>query len=193
MRNLTLSALLLATSFAGAQTVTVGSTTSSINGNTTTITVPVQVAVPPAATVAAAVMASLRVEAGNGDGTSVTQNLDANFTTIALPRVVVDSANGWNASANTWTVPATGSYLIISSLRVVDNATPGLSYGQGVNGSNVDNPTFLWSTTNGKRNGTTNMRVMQLNAGQTVDLFAYADSSQPIALNGASLTIQQLQ
>ena len=194
MRNITLSAVLLATSFAGAQTVTVGSTTSSVNGSTTTITVPVSVAVPPAPTVAtAANMASLRVEAGNGDGTSTGQNVGTNFTTIILPRVVADSASGWNATANTWTVPTTGTYLVITNIRFVDNLVSGLSYGQGANTSNVDNASFLWNTTNGKRNGSTNTRIMQLTAGQAVDLFAYVDSSQPIAVSGASLTIQQLQ
>lgn len=192
MVKFTLSALLFATAVAGAQTVTVGSTTSTQNGTTTTITVPVSVAVPAASTLASATMASLRVEAGDGNGGPTNQTLGTSFKTIALPRVVTDTASGWNASANTYTIPVTGTYLVISNLRLADAAPAGISYGQGANTSNVDNPSFLWSTTSGPRNGFINVRTMQLSAGQTVDLFAYADSTTPIGLSSAALSIQQL-
>lgn len=192
MIKFTSSALLLVSAFAGAQTVTVGSTTSTQNGMTTTITVPVSVAVPPVSSVAANPMASLRVEAGSANGSSVNQTLGAAFKAVALPTVVTDTASGWNTSANTYTVPATGSYLIISNLRLVDSVPAGISYGQGVNSSNVDNASFVWSTTAGMRNGFNNMRIMQLSAGQTIYLFGYLDSPTPIAISGASLSIQQL-
>ena len=184
------SALVLVSAFAGAQTVTVGSTSSTVNGNTTTITLPVSVAVPPATTVAAPAMNSLRVEAAAG---AVNQTVGTSFKTIALPAVITDTASGWNAAANTYTVPVSGTYLIISTVRFLDNVPPGVNYGQGVHPSNVDNPTFLWSTTNGMRNASTNMRIMQLSAGQTVDLFSYVDSPTPLSVATASLAIQQLQ
>ncbi len=187
MVKFTLSAMLFASAVAGAQTVTLGSTTSTQNGSTTTITLPVTVAVPASTTVAAAAMNSLRVESGS----STNQTIGGSFKTIALSSVVTDTASGWNATANTYTVPVTGTYLIISSVRLTDSLPTGTSYGQGVNTSNTDNPSFLWATTLGLRNGTTNMRVMQLSAGQTVDLFAYADNQVGIA--SASLVIQQLQ
>ncbi len=194
MVKFTLSALLFATAAAGAQTVTLGTTTSSTNGNTTTITLPVTVAVPPAAAAApAATLNSLRVELGDGTGSASGQVLGANFTTIALPHVITDSAAGWNATANTYTVPVTGSYMIVSMIRFVDALPSGISYGQGVNTSNVDSPSFYWSATVGKRNGSINVRTVQLSAGQTVDLFAYGDTSSPLAIASASLSIQQLQ
>ena len=184
------SALLLVSAYAGAQTVTLGTTTSTVNGNTTTITLPVSVAVPPATTVAPAVMNSLRVKAAFG---ATNQTIGASFKTVALPSVVTDTASGWNAAANTYTVPVSGTYLIVSTVRFADGIAPGVSYGQGVHTSNVDNPTFLWSTTNGLRNGSTNMRIMQLSAGQTVNLFSYVDSSTSLSVANASLAIQQLQ
>ena len=194
MVKFTLSALLFATAAAGAQTVTLGTTTSSTSGNTTTITLPVTVAVAPTtATVAGPAMSSLRVEAGTGYGLSTNQTAGNTFKPLSLGSVVTDSASGWNAAANTYTVPVTGTYLIVSGLRLADNVPAGISYGQGVHTSNVDNPAFLWTTTVGPRNGTTNTRIMQLSAGQTVVFFAYVDSPSPIGVSGASLSIQQIQ
>ena len=194
MIKLTTSALLLVSALAGAQTVTVGSTTSTQNGTTTTITVPVSVAVPPPApTVAAPNLASLRVDTGTSTGSATTQTFNTYFKTVMLSNVVTDSASGWNAVASTYTAPNTGTYLIISNVRLTDSLPAGISWGQGVHTSNADNPAFLWATTAGPRNGFVNSRVMQLSAGQTVSLFLYADSLTPLALASASLNIQQLQ
>ncbi len=117
--------LLFATVAAGAQTVTLGTTTSSTSGNTTTITLPVTVAVPAATTSAPApAMNSLRVEAGTGYGLSTNQTAGNSFKTLKLNSVVTDTASGWNAAANTYTVPVTGTYLIVSGLRLADNVAP---------------------------------------------------------------------
>ncbi len=194
MVKFTLSALLFATAVAGAQTVTVGTTTSTQNGATTTITVPVSVSVPPSLPAAAgAPMASLRVEAGDSNGNTNGQAIGSSFNTVALSRIVTDTASGWNATANTYTVPVTGTYLIISNLRLVDAVPAGMSYGQGVNTGHFDSPSYIWNTTGGYRNGFSNVRVAQLSAGQTVDLFASIDSPRPVGLTSASLSIQQVQ
>ena len=193
MVKFTLSALLFASAVAGAQTVTLGTTTSTQNGNTTTITLPVSVAVPAAPTGSTTPMNSLRVEFGSWNGIASNQLFTTAFKTVALNNVIVDTASGWNASSNTYTVPATGTYLIVSNLRLADLLPAGISFGQGVNTSNVDNLSFLWRTTAGPRNESVATRIMQLSAGQTVDLFAYVDSSSPVAIAGASLSIQQLQ
>ena len=146
MFKTTFSVLLFATAVAGAQTVTVGSTTSTTNGATTTITVPVMVAVPPATgTSGTSSMASLRVEAGSGLGAPISQTLstaDA-FKTVVLSHVVTDTATGWNASTNTYTVPTSGTYLIVSNIRLADFAPSGVSYGQGVDTTTVDSFSFL--------------------------------------------------
>ncbi len=193
MVKFTLSALLFATTVAGAQTVTLGATSSSTNGNTTTITLPVTVAVPPATTTAPAALHSLRVELGDGTGSPSGQTLGTSFTTIALNHVLTDTASGWNATASTYTVPVTGTYVIVSMIRFTDSLPAGVSYGQGVNTSNVDSPSFFWSATAGKRNGSVNVRTVQLSAGQVLDLFAYGDSSSALPVASASLSIQQLQ
>ncbi len=193
MIKLTLSALVFATAVAGAQTVTVGTTTSTQNGVTTTITVPVSVAMPAVTAVSAGNLAMLRVEAGDSNGNTDGQTIGGSFSTVSLPHIVTDTASGWNASASTYTVAVTGTYLIISNVRLVDSVTPGMSYGQGVNTGHFDSPSYLWNTTSGLRNGFSNVRIAQLSAGQTVDLFASIDSPRPVGLTSASLSIQQLQ
>ena len=184
-----LAVVLFASTLAGAQSVTVGSLSSVQNGTTTTITVPVSVAVPPATTPVAPVLASLVVNATNTGGIL---NAGAAFTTIPMNNVVTDSASGWNWTTNSYAIPVTGTYLIVSHLRLADGTPSGISYGQGVNSTNVDNPDFLWTTTNGLRNVVMNTRIVQLTAGTAVRLFSYVDSTSPISVIGASLSIQQL-
>jgi hypothetical protein len=184
-----LAVVLFASTLAGAQSVTVGSLSSVQNGTTTTITVPVSVEVPPATTTVAPVLASLVVNATNTGGIL---NAGATFTTVPMNNVVTDSASGWNWTTNSYAIPVTGTYLIVSHLRLADGVRPGISYGQGVNSTNVDNPDFLWTTTNGLRNVVMNTRIVQLTAGTAVRLFGYVDSTSPISVIGASLSIQQL-
>ncbi|MBN9614293.1 MAG: hypothetical protein BGO25_07810 [Acidobacteriales bacterium 59-55] len=184
-----LAVVLFASTLAGAQSVTVGSLSSVQNGTTTTITVPVSVAVPPATTTVAPVLASLVVNATNTGGIL---NAGAAFTTIPMNNVVTDSASGWNWTTNSYAIPVTGTYLIVSHLRLADGVRPGISYGQGVNSTNVDNPDFLWTTTNGMRNVIMNTRIVQLTAGTAVRLFGYVDSTTPVSVIGASLSIQQI-
>lgn len=194
MIKFTTSALLLVSAVAGAQTVTVGTTSSTTNGTTTTITVPVSVAVPPAATTSGLpAMASFRAEVGAPDGGRAGQVFGAAFTPVKLTNVIVDTASGWNAANNTYTAPATGTYLIVSTFRLADSAPQHMSYGQGVNTTNVDNTAFIWTETGATlRNGFINTRIMQLSAGQSVVFFAVVDNPTPVALGVATLSIQQL-
>jgi len=192
MYKLTSLAVLFASTFAGAQAVTVGSLTSSQNGVTTTITVPVSVAMPAVTTPSATSLASLIATSGNGTGTNVIQRAGAAFTTIALTSVTADSATAWNPTSNAYVVPTTGTYLIVSSIRLVDGVPAGVNYGMGVGSSNVDSPTFTWSTTSSLRNGYSNTRVAYLTAGTALNLFVYVDSSSVVGLTAASLNIQQL-
>jgi hypothetical protein len=57
---------------------------------------------------------------------------------IGLPNILVDSSTKWNATNKTYTIPATGNYLILSRLRLPDNVSPVMGYGQGVHTSQVD-------------------------------------------------------
>ncbi len=185
-----LAVVFIASTLAGAQSVTVGTLSSVQDGSTTTITVPVSVAVPPASTVPAAPpLASLIVNASNTGGVL---NGSTNFTTVPLNNVVIDTAAAWNWTTNSYVIPTTGTYLIVSHVRLVDGAPAGISYGQGVDSMNADSPSFLWVTTNGTRNVVMNTRIIQLTAGTAVRLFTYVDSPSPVSVIGASLSIQQL-
>lgn len=186
-----LTVVLFASTLAGAQSVTVGTLSSVQDGTTTTITVPVSVAIPPTTTApAAAALASLVVNANNTSG--ILNGTNA-FTTVPLNKVVTDTASGWNWTTNSYAVPSTGTYLIVSHVRLADGVPAGVSYGQGVDSMNADSPSFLWTTTNGLRNVVMNTRIVQLTAGTAVRLFTYIDSTSPVRVIGASLSIQQLR
>ncbi|WP_348266025.1 hypothetical protein P8936_08840 [Edaphobacter paludis] len=191
MYKLKLLAVILSVStLAGAQSVTVGTLTSVQDGTTTTITVPVSVAVPPGTTAPTSVpLASFVVTATN---TSGILNAGTAFTTVPMDTVVTDTASAWNWTTNSYVIPTTGTYLIVSHVRLADGVPPGVSYGQGVNPTNVDNPDFLWTTTNGMRNVIMNTRIVQFTAGTAVRLFTYVDSPSPLSVISASLSIQQL-
>src|SRR5665213_369950 len=160
------AAILSASTLAGAQSVTVGTLTSVQDGTTTTITVPVSVAVPPGTTATTSLpLASFVVNATN---TSGILNAGSAFTTVPMDTVVTDTASAWNWTTNSYAIPVTGTYLIVSHVRLADGVPPGISYGQGVNPTNVDNPDFLWTTTNGLRNVIMNTRIVQFTAGTAV-------------------------
>jgi hypothetical protein len=192
MNKLALPLILLVSSLAGAQTVTVGTLTTAQNGVTTTITVPVAVALPAATTATLPSYAYLSAQAGTGLGTAVIQSIGAAFTTIVLPTVVTDTATEWNPTSNVYVVPTTGTYIITSNLRLTDSPTPGISYGIGVGSTNADSPTFTWSTTSGIRNGFNTTQIVYLTAGTPLSLFAYVDSPKPLGIAGASISIKQL-
>ena len=181
-------AILWMSTFAVGQTVSVGTASTVQTGSTTTITVPVTVSGGSTTTaVAAASLPMLNVETNGSNGV---QAVGASFTTLAMANVITDTANGWNASTNTYTVPNTGTYLIVSRVRLADGSPAGLSYGQGVNTVNVDGTFFSWTTTAGARNGSVNTRLVKLTAGQTVNLYAYVDGQGSVW--GAALSIQEL-
>lgn len=136
-----LAAIVFASTLAGAQSVTVGSLSSVQNGTTTTITVPVFVSAPPSRPVLRApALASLVVTAINTSGII---RAGGTFTTVRLDTLVTDFASGWNWTSNSYAIPVTGTYLIVSHVRLVDGAPSSISYGQGVNPTNADNPDFL--------------------------------------------------
>lgn len=196
MYTLKLGALILfASTFAGAQSVTVGTMSSVQNGTTTTITVPVSVAVPPtsaAANAPALASFSANVAARSSMDGNGLLSVGTAFTTIPIANVVTDTASAWNPTTNAYVIPTTGNYLIVSHVRLMDSATTGINYGQGVNSTNTDDVNFVWSTTGTNRNSIANTSIVHLTAGTAVRLFMYADSPTPLSVYSATLSIQQL-
>jgi hypothetical protein len=121
-----------------------------------------------------------------GDGTNTTFQTVANaFTTIILPIVATDTAGGYNTVASQYTIPITGTYLIVSKLRFADRLTStpgvGVSFGQGVHTSNVDGSWFSWAVTTvasqqgDTRQGHLNTRIARFTAGSRINMYAYYD------------------
>ena len=185
----------MAAAQAGAQ-VTVGTASSTTSGTTTTVTIPVTVATPAVTVPLAPAItnfAKFDATVGNASGIDAFQTLNQAFTTIALTNVIEDSAKGWNSKTNQYIAPVTGVYMVVSRIRFLDGTAPGTSYGQGVSTVNADGPYFLWQMTSGFRNNSVNFRLMQLNKGEAIELFAYVDSYNGAKLNYAELTIEQVQ
>lgn len=139
--------------------------------------------------------------------TTVTQSLSANsYITLVLPTVNFDPLARWNSGTNIWTVPETGRYMIMSKMRIADDANaasgttqpPRFGYSQGVHTSNVDGFWYLWSVTNSgavnsggtkiaNRNILFNMRINTFTVGDLLRMYAFVD--QATAVWAAELTI----
>jgi len=119
--------------------------------------------------------------------TGVEGTLAANgFNTIALGRPVLDvrpagSPGGWDAAAQAYVAPLSGTYELLTSMRVHDNYGPvGSNYALGAGPGNVDGPWLYWNTifdVHGgyNRKGLQVTRVLHLSAGEAVRMYAYLD------------------
>lgn len=116
--------------------------------------------------------------------TSGDVNMASGFNTIPLS-IVSDPGNGF--SNNIWTVPVSGLYLVNSKVRIEDNVTNGLSYGQGVHTSDIDGFWFSWFVTAPYRNGSFNSRIASFNQGDPLRLYTYFDRN--IQVKAAELSI----
>lgn len=106
-------------------------------------------------------------------------NVGSAFTTVPLNQIATDTHGGWNATTNTWTVPAgqSGVYQVFGKYRIQDGGGGGTSTGIGLDTANQDSPTFFWGVTNGNRHGIVNQRFAQFNAGDQIRLFSYIDGA----------------
>jgi hypothetical protein len=110
------------------------------------------------------------------DFVSTGATINNSFAKITFSSVVTDTAAGFSSSTNLYTIPVSGTYMIVTKLRGSDSQTSGASYGQGANLTAVDGSWFSWFVTAPDRNGSINTRVVHLTAGTTVQMYAYADS-----------------
>lgn len=147
-------------------------------------------AISPTMLTGGAVWPVLDVSYGPGTGQIITTA----FTTVALSTVNTDTISGYNSSTFKYTIGVTGTYLIVSKLRFGDGSTSNVSYGQGVDTSNADSPSFGWFQTyptalGGQiRNGSINTRIARFTAGTVINMFAYVDNSG-ITVDEAALNV----
>lgn len=122
---------------------------------------------------------------------TVNQTVTMNaFNTINLNNVLKNIGGGvWDGS-NTYTIPYSGTYLIKSSLRLVDGSASRNIF-QAVNTSNQDIPEGVWQTNPSGTNVRWTMpytRIAYFNQGATIRLYTYSDGTNAV-LSNASLYI----
>mgnify|MGYP003640552150 CR=1 FL=1 len=130
---------------------------------------------------------------GNGGNTNATIAATA-FNTVPLPTVTKNLGGGtWNASNNTYSVPKSGTYIIKSTIRLIDGSTSSSrNIYQAVHTSNIDIPDGIWQV-NPAPVGTGRWtmlytRIAYFNQGDLLRLYIYSDG-QVANLSDASLNI----
>lgn len=124
---------------------------------------------------------------------SGSQTIAANaFNTIAH-NTVLNNIGGGTWSGNLYTVPVTGIYYILSSVRLNDGSGS-RSAGQAVHTSNVDGNWFYWQQWGAQRYGNQYTRLAVFNAGDKLRHYLYSEgSSAAINSSGHSLTIMLIK
>ncbi|GEM_PF-1234328 len=124
---------------------------------------------------------------GNGSATAATIPASA-FTTVPLTTVVKNVGGGvWNPATSIYTVPTAGTYIIKSSIRLVDGS-PGRNVFQAVNTSNSDIPDGIWDTNSGGRWTMLYTRIAYFNKNDQLRLYIYSDGATA-NISDASLNI----
>ena len=108
--------------------------------------------------------------AGNANG----------FNQIVFSTITSDNGNNFNLLGGYYNVPTTGIYIVVTKLRLPDNAAA-LSYGQGAGATLQDATYFAWYQTNSgsgyNRNSSVNVRMASLSAGSKIFMYGYGFSS----------------
>jgi len=132
-------------------------------------------------------------DTGQTAGAGLPGSSNQAFTVMPFSSVVTDTANGWDISNNSYTIPKTGKWLVISNLRYQDDSPSGISYSLNANSSVADSPSDLWFMTptpaSGQtaRQGAVNARIANFTQGETVSMFSYA--GEQLFAQTSSLTL----
>lgn len=127
---------------------------------------------------------------GTGSGASNNATIAAgNFITVPLPTVVNNVGGGiWSGAPNyTYSVAKSGTYIIKSSIRLVDGSSSRNLF-QAVSVSNADIPDGIWQTNTGTRWTMLYTRIANFNKGDLLRLYIYSDGATA-NLSDASLNI----
>ena len=123
-------------------------------------------------------------------------SIGANFTTIPLVNVSVDTASAFSRSSSTYSIPSSGYYLVITKMRLLDGLPANISYGQGSGTQLADITGFMWSTTgtngrqaNPSRNASVNASVTHYNQGDQVKMYTYLDYQTLLPIDWAEMTL----
>lgn len=124
------------------------------------------------------------------------------FNTVALVQPYLDLRptdypSGWDANANAYVAPLSGTYELLANMRIHDSYGPvGSSYALAAGPDNVDGAWVLWNTifnVNGgaNRKGLQVTRVLHLAAGQAVRMYTYLDGFEAVVFG--ELTVKLLR
>ena len=130
---------------------------------------------------------------GTGSGGTTSATITASgFNTVPLPTIVRNIGGGtWNATNNTFSVPISGTYIIKSTVRLVDGS-PARNVFQAVNTANADIPDGIWQTNPGTARWTMLYnRIAYFNKGDLLRLYIYSDGAAA-PISDASLNIALL-
>jgi hypothetical protein len=135
--------------------------------------------------------ASLGTGSGGTTAVTITQN---GFNTVPLPAVTSNEGGGiWNATDNTYRVPASGTYIIKSSIRLIDGSASRNIF-QSVGTVRADVPDGIWQTNTGgggQRWTMLYVRIAYFNEGDLLQLYMFSDG-RVANLSDASLNITLL-
>jgi hypothetical protein len=121
---------------------------------------------------------------------AVAQNIAQAFTTIILPTVDDDPGANFTTATSTYTVPTDGIYLCNARVRYHDLVPQGISYGLGINTSNLDGTFFQWYLTNPLyRQGASYLRIANLTTGDQLRLYSYFDYSSGGTIFNAEMNV----
>ena len=127
---------------------------------------------------------------GTGSGGTTNATIAANgFRTVPLPTLVSNVGGGvWSGAPNyTYTVGKSGTYIIKSSIRLVDGS-PSRNVFQAVGVANADIPDGIWQTNTGSRWTMLYTRIAFFNQGDVLRLYIYSETANA-NLSDASLNI----
>ncbi|MCU7618370.1 hypothetical protein NZ698_14310 [Chryseobacterium sp. PBS4-4] len=123
---------------------------------------------------------------GNGNGSATATSITPG-TFATMPLNLVKNVGGGVWSNNIYTVPSSGTYLIKSSIRLVDGSTSRNVF-QAVHTSNADIPEGIWDTNSGNRWTMLYTRVAYFNKNDQLRLYVYSDGATA-NISDASLNI----
>lgn len=129
---------------------------------------------------------------GTGNGGASNATIAASgFNTVILPNVTTNIGGGtWDGSNNTYSIPISGTYIIKSSIRLVDNSSSRNIF-QAVGTFNLDIPDGIWQTNSGNRWTMLYTRIAYFDQGDLLRLYIYSDGVVA-ELSDASLNIALL-
>ena len=129
----------------------------------------------------------------SGTATPTLFSAPAAFTNQILGTEVVDTDNAYNPTTGMYTIPHSGIYDVLASIRLSDSTTAAgeANFGFGVDVvGTTDSAFFAWyGIGTGMRQGFMYNHKRQFTAGQVVRLFTYANNGGSVNVKAGTLAI----